>query len=465
MNDFFIRTNKQLSERNKTLQKIKKILDDLKITFFLEGGVLLGAVRNKNFIKWDHDVEVGVFSEKINKKKIINILEKAHDLNLDIEFVDSSVNNFKINLREHNHTKFSILGFKKKKKYFERDMYRYPSNFFFPLDYINFLGKNYKTPNNVKDFLKWTYGDWKTEVKSRDIRVYLDAKAIHSKIKIYIKKIIPTIKSFIHKKRYQVYRKSFFNKREALFQFMINSNKDKTNVLFFDIGSNDGLESIYFLKNNKSIKSVIIEPDKKNIKTIKKNLLKYKLDKARFKIINLGISDRNYVGNFYLNKQSSNLNSSIYNKNSKKIKIIYRNLTDLLKKFNDNNHLVLKMDLEGGETNVLKGAMKYLKKTKNISIVLELHPTKYKKKEMYNIFKELFTNGYKVKFVESAGNVIPCEFKKNGLLPFKVIGNRGLYKNVNKNFVLNNGLIPSFKLLNFSPGYISKCIRSIMIEK
>lgn len=115
MNDFFIRTNKQLSERNKTLQKIKKILDDLKITFFLEGGVLLGAVRNKNFIKWDHDVEVGVFSEKINKKKIINILEKAHDLNLDIEFVDSSVNNFKINLREHNHTKFSILGFKKKK--------------------------------------------------------------------------------------------------------------------------------------------------------------------------------------------------------------------------------------------------------------------------------------------------------------------------------------------------------------
>ncbi len=58
MNDHFDRNKKQLSERNQTLQKIKKVLDNLKITFFLEGVVLLGAVRNKNFIKWDHDVEI-----------------------------------------------------------------------------------------------------------------------------------------------------------------------------------------------------------------------------------------------------------------------------------------------------------------------------------------------------------------------------------------------------------------------
>ena len=77
MSDFFIRTNKQLLERNKTLQKIKKILDDLGINFFLQGGVLLGAIRNKNFIKWDHDVEVGVFSDKL-EKNLIKILNKAH---------------------------------------------------------------------------------------------------------------------------------------------------------------------------------------------------------------------------------------------------------------------------------------------------------------------------------------------------------------------------------------------------
>ena len=58
MNDHFDRNKKQLSERNQTLQKIKKVLDNLKITFFLEGVVLLGAVRNKNFNKWDHDVEI-----------------------------------------------------------------------------------------------------------------------------------------------------------------------------------------------------------------------------------------------------------------------------------------------------------------------------------------------------------------------------------------------------------------------
>ena len=73
-----------------------------------------------------------------------------------------------------------------------------------------------------------------------------------------------------------------------------------------------------------------------------------------------------------------------------------RNLTDLLKKFNNSNHLDLKMDLEGSETNVLKGAMKYLKKTKNISIVLELHPLKYKKKKCIIFSKSFLQMGIKL---------------------------------------------------------------------
>tara|TARA_B110000003_G_C16644652_1_gene531542 strand:+ start:346 stop:1677 length:1332 start_codon:yes stop_codon:yes gene_type:complete len=443
MNDFFIRTNKQLSERNKTLQKIKKILDDLKIIFFLEGGALLGAIRNKNFIKWDHDVEVGVFSDRINNEKILKILNKAHNSKLKIDFVDSRTNNLKINLREHDHTKFSILGFKETKKNLERDMYKYPSKFFSPLDNINFLGKNYRIPNNVKDFLKWTYGDWQTEVKSRDIRVYYDAKAINSIFKIYIKKIIPRIKSFINKKRDQISLRDLFKKRESLFQSMINSNQDKINVLFFDIGSKDANESIFFLRKNEFIKSIIIEPEKKNIRTIKKNLINYKTYRKRFKIINTGVSD----------------------KNRKQNQISFRKLDYFLKKYNKNNHLVLKMDLEGRETNVLKGAIKYLKKIKNISIVIKLNPVKYTNKDMYNVLKELFINGYKIKFVESETNVIPGEFKKNGLLLIEVMGDRGLYKNVDKNYILKNAFKPSFKLINFRPGFTSNCIHSIMIEK
>ena len=224
---------------------------------------------------------------------------------------------------------------------------------------------------------------------------------------------------------------------------MINSNQDKTNVLFFDIGSKDANESIFFLKENEFIKSIIIEPERKNIRNIKKNLTKYKLHRKRFKIINVGISD----------------------KNRKKNQISFIKLDYFLKKYNKNNHLVLKMDLDGRETNVLKGAIKYLKKIKNISIVIKLNPVKYKNKDMYNIFKELFKNGYKVKFVESEINAIPVELKKNGLLPIKEMGDRGLYKNVDKNYILKNAFKPSFKLINYSPGFTSNCIHSIMIEK
>ena len=126
-----------------------------------------------------------------------------------------------------------------------------------------------------------------------------------------------------------------------------------------------------FIRKNEFIKSIIIEPEKKNIRTIKKNLINYKTYRKRFKIINTGVSD----------------------KNRKQNQISFRKLDYFLKKYNKNNHLVLKMDLEGRETNVLKGAIKYLKKIKNISIVIKLNPVKYTNKDMYNVLKELFING------------------------------------------------------------------------
>ena len=70
------------------------------------------------------------------------------------------------------------------------------------------------------------------------------------------------------------------------------------------------------------------------------------------------------------------------------------------------------MDLEGSEYYVLKDIIKFLIKNKNIAILIELHPTKYKRGQMEILFKQLFKNGYNIKFVESAGSSIPFEFKK-----------------------------------------------------
>lgn len=464
MSDYFIRTNRQLIERNKTLQKIKKILDDLNIRFFLEGGVLLGAIRNNEFIKWDHDVELGVISENLYPN-ILKILTKAEKQNLKISFVDNNYNNLKINIYEHWHSKFSILGFKKTSNFLERDIYKYPSKFFYPMKSILFMGKKYEIPNNIDEFLTWTYGDWRKEVKSRNNRVYLNNDVFNSKLKIYTKKFIPFLKNFINKYFYKATNFLNYINREPLFKFMIKSLLNKKKILFYDIGSNDGSESVLVLKKNIESKSIIIEPYKKHIEIIKERLSKLKINKNRYKILNFAASNKNYIGNFYINLKLSNLSTSFKQNEGKSIKIKYKKLSSLLSKKKNNNFIIFKMDLEGSEYYVLKDIIKFLIKNKNIAILIELHPTKYKRGQMEILFKQLFKNGYNIKFVESAGSSIPFEFKKNNLKPFLVSGSRGLYKNVSKKFVLENAFLPKYKLSNFGKGFIDKLIRSIMLEK
>ena len=68
---------------------------------------------------------------------------------------------------------------------------------------ILFMGKKYEIPNNIDEFLTWTYGDWRKEVKSRNNRVYLNNDVFNSKLKIYTKKFIPFLKNFINKYLYK----------------------------------------------------------------------------------------------------------------------------------------------------------------------------------------------------------------------------------------------------------------------
>ena len=62
-------TNKESNERFESLLLSKKILEKFKIKYFLEGGVFLGLIRDKDFISWDNDIELAVFSEDIFGKE------------------------------------------------------------------------------------------------------------------------------------------------------------------------------------------------------------------------------------------------------------------------------------------------------------------------------------------------------------------------------------------------------------
>ena len=53
------------------LPEVKGVLDKCGIEFWLESGVLLGAVRDRKFIPWDDDIDLGTWEGNIPKMRIL----------------------------------------------------------------------------------------------------------------------------------------------------------------------------------------------------------------------------------------------------------------------------------------------------------------------------------------------------------------------------------------------------------
>ena len=42
------------------LREVTRVLDELQIPYYMQGGTMLGAIRHKGFIPWDDDVDLGI---------------------------------------------------------------------------------------------------------------------------------------------------------------------------------------------------------------------------------------------------------------------------------------------------------------------------------------------------------------------------------------------------------------------
>ena len=89
-----ILNDKDIDDDLKFLQ-IKYLLEKLSVQFFLVDGALLGAVREKNFIKWDWDIELAVLSKDV-MKKVDDIIDLGIKNNFRVENPDRTKNNLKI---------------------------------------------------------------------------------------------------------------------------------------------------------------------------------------------------------------------------------------------------------------------------------------------------------------------------------------------------------------------------------
>ena len=183
------RTEKELFVRKKEFLKICDILDNLKITYFLQTGILLGAIRDNDLIKWDWDIEISVFS-----KDFFPLLDSVAN--------DLEINGFKILKKNkiRDDSKIDFIGEYAKevtgytifswnyseinKCYWRRGL-SVPSKFLNNLSTIRFFERDFKCPNNPEEYLEFAYGNWKIPIRTSDKELYMTSN-FRNKIKYLI---------------------------------------------------------------------------------------------------------------------------------------------------------------------------------------------------------------------------------------------------------------------------------------
>jgi cytidyltransferase-like protein len=161
-----------MENRVDNLKNVKSILDENYIVFWICDGTLLGAVREKDFIKWDNEIDIDMFEEDLLKN--FDFMREHFISQGFIVRGHKHVRGAKMNLYR-NKEKISIRGLYlnpkyKKNSYRMSKAYKYPKKYFKKFSHIKLRGIYLRTPYPIKKYIRYVYGTgWKTPIKSKDI--------------------------------------------------------------------------------------------------------------------------------------------------------------------------------------------------------------------------------------------------------------------------------------------------------
>lgn len=150
----------------KFLFKVYDILDKFGVEPFLIGGTLLGAVRDKDFIEWDKDIDLGLITNyfdnidnlyKLNNKLIkVNARIETVWHNFMFRIVGDCPYHIDIAIHKHINKEFQLKVFGNFARYIkinEESLLNYSQ--------INFLGKMMRIPGQPSKYFESLYGsDW-----------------------------------------------------------------------------------------------------------------------------------------------------------------------------------------------------------------------------------------------------------------------------------------------------------------
>ena len=156
--------------KDNALLILKDLRECLKNTkWFLFSGTLLGAVREKDFIEKDYDIDLGVLAETIipqEKEILISFRKNGFELQ-DLTFtiygaeIDLKRDGIDINIEYYylkGDKRYRFLGHWVN----ARCRLFMDKSFLENLEEGEIMGEKFPIPSNSEEFLKICYGDWQT---------------------------------------------------------------------------------------------------------------------------------------------------------------------------------------------------------------------------------------------------------------------------------------------------------------
>ena len=152
-----------------TARHVFQTLRACRARWWLEGGSLLGAVRSGDIIPWDYDVDIGIYSQDVDRCPQLKAA-RWQTLEDDDGFVWQRATEggfFRVHYSTANHLHVDVFPFTPKRGVMtrggawttdHRQDIDFPEHFLRPLASVNFAGVLASAPNNVRDFLELKFG-------------------------------------------------------------------------------------------------------------------------------------------------------------------------------------------------------------------------------------------------------------------------------------------------------------------
>ena len=197
----------------------------------------------------------------------------------------------------------------------------------------------------------------------------------------------------------------FFVKEPETLEWIKNFNKENDKIIFWDVGANIGLYSIYAAKIHKNIKIVSFEPSTNNLRILSRNIsinnLENDISIFQLPLTDNGLKFADFKESQFCEGASHNAFNYDLDFEGKEIKSInnYKIIGTSIKYILENNILefpdYIKIDVDGIEHLILKGADKHLSNIKIKEVQIEVNENY--KQHFETIMNLMYKNGFKLK--------------------------------------------------------------------